>query len=269
MTARASWFTGTLILAIAVVATAEVKPTKVDIKPFRDELVVLQDRDGGTIVIKPHILKTDKTDAVDARVWVAEPTSKELWEQSLEGHSRNGRWWSDSTWSPRIPGQRPGSINFQDDQFFKICDGTTRQPLTQLTGEKAKAILDKYTFMTEYQTRRAHLLARDDTGVYYYVDRFAKKYGGSGYRVFVGKKGAMKQLALTDVATDTAGDVYSTKTGDLRLTNTNKPGGREISWIKGGKRVELIGLDLYMNTILVYSDLGIYKFMGNLCDKII
>ena len=35
--------------------------------------------------------------------------------------------------------------------------------------------------------------------------------------MFVGKKGAMKQLPLTDVASDTAGEVFATKTGDLRL----------------------------------------------------
>ena len=35
--------------------------------------------------------------------------------------------------------------------------------------------------------RRSHA-ARDDSGVYYYVDRIAKIYGGKGYRVFVGKK---------------------------------------------------------------------------------
>ena len=35
----------------------------------------------------------------------------------------------------------------------------------------------------------------------------AKAYGGEGYRVFSGKKGAMKQLPLTDVAHDTGGDV--------------------------------------------------------------
>jgi len=80
--------------------------------------------------------------------------------------------------------------------------------------------------MTSAIVRVPHVFARDDAGVYYYVDRIAKVYGGKGFRVFVGKKGAMKQLALTDVASDSEGDVFSTKTGDLRLVRNHTESGK-------------------------------------------
>ena len=39
--------------------------------------------------------------------------------------------------------------------------------------------------------------------------------------MWAGKKGGMKQLPLVNVASDMAGEVFSTKTGDLRLVKEN------------------------------------------------
>jgi hypothetical protein len=117
--------------------------------------------------------------------------------------------------------------------------------------------------------RRPYLLGRDDSGVYYYVDVIAKQYGGKGFRVFVGKKGAMKEMPLTDVASDSAGDVFATKSGDLRLVGgRGGAGDRKVTWIRGGKRTEVIWLDLDVNSRLIFRDLGIYKFTGTICDNI-
>jgi hypothetical protein len=85
--------------------------------------------------------------------------------------------------------------------------------------------------------------------------------------VFVGKKGAMKELPLTDVASDSAGDVFATKTGDLRLVGS-RGSGAKVTWIRGGKRTELVWLDLDLNSRLIFRDLGIYKFTGTICDNI-
>jgi hypothetical protein len=113
------------------------------------------------------------------------------------------------------------------------------------------------------------MLARDDRGTYYYVDRLKKALGGKSFRVFVGKKGAMKQVPLTDVATDSAGEVFATKTGDLRLDhNVNNNSDQKAGWIRGEKRTELITLDVDVNSPLIYSDLGIYPFLGTICDNV-
>ena len=58
MRARRWWVSAALM--IASTAYAEPKPKAVDIKPFRDKLVVLQDAEGGTYVVLP----TD-----EPRVW--------------------------------------------------------------------------------------------------------------------------------------------------------------------------------------------------------
>ena len=259
------WVVAGILVGLTALAVADddPKPTPVDIKTLRDKLLVFQDKAGGTYVVYPTPASGE-----DAKVFYG--TGKQLYEQINTGRSRNGDAWSLATWAPRIAETRPASIMRKDDgTFLRWCDGKDDAVLTEITGDKAKAILDKYAFLSPALVRRPHLLARDDSGVYYYVDRLDKAHGGKGYRVFVGKKGGMKQLALTDVASDSAGQVFSTKTGDLRLVNTTENQATpQTKWVKGEKKTDLIKLDTDVNSPLIFKDLGIYKFTGTLCDNI-
>src|SRR5262249_3907815 len=162
------------------VATAEPKPGPVDIKPIRDQLIVLQDGQGGTYLVRP---------GAEARVFFS--SGKAFYEQVVTGRTANGDAWMVDTWAPRVAELRPGSIPRRDDGTFRKWCGQTDTPLTVIPADKAKAVLDKGTFLSSALVRRPHLLARDDAGVYYYVDRIREQYGGKGFRVFVGKKGAM------------------------------------------------------------------------------
>jgi hypothetical protein len=247
------------VLAVAATASADPKPAPVDIKPFKDKMIVLQDSAGGTYIVVP---------GDDKRVFYG--TGKIVYEQIVVSASRNGDAWSIDTWAPRIDGIKPASIEFkQDRSYFKSCDGKDDAVLAPLTGDRAKAVVDKFQFMSTALVYRAHLLARDDSGIYYYVDKVAKQYGGNGYRVWVGKKGGMKLLPLVDVASDTAGEVFSTKSGDLRLVHDiNDASKQSTTWVKGGKRTTLIPLDVDANSPLIFKDLGIYAFTGTLCDNI-
>jgi hypothetical protein len=249
------------LIGLAAVATAEPTPQAVDIKGFRDQLLVFEDAEGGIYAVKK---------APSARVFYG--TRKALYEQVTQGGSRNGDAWSISVWAPRLAYPFLAMVaRKQDGTFEKTCQGKNDHGLAPVTGEAAKAILAKAKFLTTPIIRRPHLLARNDSGVYYYVDVLAKLYGGKGYRVFVGKKGAMKQVPLTDVTVDTGGEVFSTKTGDLRLVRIVSDGATAKStavWIRGGKRHELISLDVYMNYPVIYRDLGIYKITGALCGNI-
>ena len=90
-------------------------------------------------------------------------------------------------------------------------------PLKLVPADRAKPMLEKLQFMTNAMIRRPQFFARDDAGVYYYVDQLAKAYGGEGYRVFSGKKGAMKPQVLTSVDQDTGGVVLSTASATLKV----------------------------------------------------
>jgi len=255
------------LLALARFGRADPKAKAVDIKPFRDKLVVLKDANGGI-----YVVANEKDD--DAHVFYGTPSGKTLVlrEQLLDGpRSWDGDSWSVTTQAPRVEYPFQGHVEKRKDGSFRVtCGQKVDAGLSEITGEKAKDILDKAQFLTTAYFYRAYLLARDDRGIYYYVDILRDQYGGSGHRVFIGKKGAMKQVPLTDVASDTAGEVFSTKTGDLRLVRTvAKEGGEtktQAQWIRGEKSSELISLDVYMNNPLIYRDLGVYKVSGAICD---
>jgi hypothetical protein len=243
---------------IASTAYAEPKPKAVDIKPFRDKLVVLQDAEGGTYVVLP---------GEGARVWYGLP-KKPLYEQPPGARSADGDKWSVSVWAPRVPDYQPGSIDFKGNgDYTRWCGNNSTTPLTQLSADKAKTILDKSSFMSTAFIRKPYLLARDDSGVYYYVDVIRDEYGGKGFRVMVGKKGGLKQKPLTDIATDSAGDVFSTKSGELRFVKSVDGGKTSTYWVKGGKKVELVSLDLEQNERMIYKDLGVYAFTGSICEN--
>jgi hypothetical protein len=258
------WVIGAVVgvaVAVASVVAADPAPKPVDIKALKSKAVILQDAQGGTYVV----FRGD-----DPKVFYG-PNAKTVYEQVIVGSSSDGEGgWEFNTWAPRVPeGAHLGSLeHHKDGTFQKTCRGKDDMGLTELSGDKAKAILDKTAFVTMGIIHVAHLLARDDSGVYYYVDRFAKIYGGKGYRVFVGKKGAMKQMPLTDVASDSAGDVFSTKSGDLRLVRNSENNKETMTWVKGEKRTELVFLDTDVNSVVIFKDLGVYTFLGTLCDNV-
>jgi len=253
------WVIGVLVATAATVA-AEPAPKPVDIKALKSKAIVLADAQGGTYVVF-------RGGGDDPKLFYG-PSAKAVYEQIIIGSSSSGADFDFSTFAPRLPGVRYGNFAYKDKTYSKTCDGKDDAVLTELTGDKAKAVLDKTAFLTMGTVHVAHLLARDDSGVYYYVDRFAKVYGGKGYRVFVGKKGAMKQMPLTDVASDSAGEVFSTKSGDLRLVRNSDSNKETMTWVRGEKRTELVFLDTDVNSGVIYKDLGIYTFLGTLCDNV-
>ncbi|HET7503193.1 MAG TPA: hypothetical protein VFK02_19370 [Kofleriaceae bacterium] len=245
---------------MALPAAADPAPRPVDVKALKAaKPIVLQDAQGGVYVV----FRGD-----DSKLFYG-PNAKAVYEQIIIGSSSSGDDFDFSTWAPRLgPGVRYGGFAYKDKVYAKTCDGKDDAVLTELTGDKARAILDKTQFLTMAVVHVPHLLARDDSGVYYYVDRIAKIYGGKGYRVFVGKKGAMKQMPLTDVASDSAGDVFSTKSGDLRLVRNSESNKETMTWVRGEKRTELVFLETDVNSAVIFKDLGIYTFLGTLCDNV-
>lgn len=247
-----------VVLGVATRANAEPKPKPVDIKSFRDTLRVFKDAEGGIYVVN--------TDWSNSRIFYGK--GKTLHEQVPGGgRSRDGDAYSLTVWAPNLELPFIGTFERKKDGTYTASCGTESEwALSEVTGDAATAVLAKSKFMTTTIVRRPYMLARDDRGVYYYVDVISKEYGGNGHRVFVGKKGALKQYALTDVITDENGDVFTTKTGDLRFVRDTQNSAKHTAfWIRGGKRTELTSLDLYMATATIYRTLGIYKLAGAMC----
>ncbi|HEY1813983.1 MAG TPA: hypothetical protein VGG74_16645 [Kofleriaceae bacterium] len=246
-----------VLLLIGATASADPKPKPVDVSAFRGKLVVLEDDSGGTYAVLP--------DSANPRVWYG--TGKTLYEQIRIGSSADDDSWDISVWAPRVPNVQPGSVQRQHDgSFHRWCGGDSDLKLKPLTADRAKVVLDHVAFMSSATMRVPHVLARDDAGIYYYIDRLRAAVGGGGYRVFVGKKGAMKQLALSDVATDTAGDVFATPDGEVRFVHDN--GQDSATWIHNKTKTPLTLVDVDASSRLIFKDLGIYTFLGTLCDDL-
>jgi hypothetical protein len=149
-------------------------------------------------------------------------------------------------------------------------DKGTANVLKQLGSEELHTLLKNAKALPVFHTRTAHLLARDDEGTYYFVDELRSEYGGNGYRVFAGQKGAMKELAMTNVVSDSAGEIFATKGGQLKIISTSAKGSDagKTYWLKGGKKTELTMLEPTDNRYLIYRELGIYGSLGAVCDDL-
>lgn len=239
-------------------ATDKARP--IDIKPVIDKLDVFEDDTGGFYVSpRPGTLAFD-----DAGTWVFFGTPHAMYQQRVIGSSlEGGKHYEWSLWSPRAKGLSAGLLELTGDAGVIQCRQKTRRPLKKLQADEARTFLGKATFYPPLWTRQAHLLARDDDANYYYVDELREELGGNGYRVFAGPKGGMKELPLANIATDTAGEIFATKSGQLKLITGE---GKKAYWIKGGKKAELTVVDTYDNRYLIYRELGIYGQLGAVCD---
>ena len=148
--------------------------------------------------------------------------------------------------------------------FTMTCrDATSTTVFTPLPAAEARELLAKAAFKVTRMDRNAYALGRDGT-TYYYVDRAASPPGNKDFRVYVGKRGAMKQLKLKDIASDSSGTVFTSNTGTLRV---GKP--LSLTWArKPAKPTELSVLPIDANYELVYRELGVYtgKRFGLPCD---
>lgn len=171
--------------------SASQKPRPIDIKPVIDKLDVFKDDVGNYYVApRPGAMTTD-----DAQAWVFWGDGKAFYQQRIVGSSfeagRHFKWY---LWSPRAKGLQTAMLELDPGGLVLQCrekdDG--KRKLTQLEADEAHTRLARAAFYPPLWTRQSHVLLRDDDGIYYFVDELREDYGGNGYRVFVGLKGAMK-----------------------------------------------------------------------------
>lgn len=161
----------------------------------------------------------------------------------------------------------PTAIIRRSDHWKVDCRQTKRN-FKELNAEESDKFLDSAEFGEPIWKRREVALARDNDGVYYYVDRASPHYGGKDYRVYRGLRGQMVQTKLYDIVDDAKGKVFSTDKGNLRLILTPKETG-EAFWLQGKKREALTVISEFEPGYrrLIYRELGIYdgEELGLLC----
>jgi len=139
--------------------------------------------------------------------------------------------------------------------------------LPMLSPEDAKALLLAATFERSPQEYQPHALLRDSTGRYYYVDQGMWPENEKAFRLFAGPKGNLKLQAMTDIVSDSEGQIFSTKDGQLRLLVDHS---KSSQWIQRGKSVELRDVPVEKNMPLIYNELGVYTGLrrGTPCDDL-
>lgn len=154
------------------------------------------------------------------------------------------------------------------DQGKQSCElrcGTRTLKLQLLEPGKAREVLLSAKVEPNPQQYGPHALLRDDKGRYYFIDKGLRKDNARSFRVFIGNKGKLEPQKLTNLVADSEGEVFSTKTGQLRLVVDTQDGS---TWIQSGKRLHLRAVPISENLPLIYNELGVYQGvrLGTPCD---
>jgi len=143
--------------------------------------------------------------------------------------------------------------------------GAQKKPLTLLPTDAAEKLLLASTYAPNPQQYVPYKLLRDDHGRYYFIDRGAQPGQEKRYRLFIGRSGALKLAKMTDVVTDSQGQIFSTRSGKLRMVvDVSAPS----YWIQGKDKRALRVVPVEQNLQLIYNKLGVYlgKRLGTPCD---
>ena len=226
----------------------------VDIADVKDKLKVLSDGDG-------HVFAVYHA-AGDRVMFYGDGTK--LYKQRVTSRYFDGtsKAYSAQFWAPRVDNQ--SNLSFKGGKWTLRC-AKRETSLTELSAAESTKILDKAKFMDVYWQRAAYQLARDERGNYYFVDRDRDELGGKGFRLFIGQKGNLIKTKLTNIVSDSEGDIFATKKGELRFITSEK----SSTWIRGDSKTALTNVPVDRNIQLIYAELGVYLgHLGTPCDDL-
>lgn len=191
---------------------------------------------------------------------------KQFYAQRGFGGGRNGdESFNRSFWDPRAENRGQSIFQYANKKYTLTCGAreTVFQPLSQADGAD---LIAGARFHRPMWKRQSYWLARDDSARFYFLDRMREPQGNNEFRLFIGPKGALKAQKLTKVVSNTKGDIFSTKGGELHLISSSA----ESSWRSGRERLVLTTVPIEDNHVLVYTDLGVYKGekLGTPCDDL-
>jgi hypothetical protein len=230
----------------------------VDLDEVKDKLVVLHDG-------KQHYVAVVPFGDVYAHLYYGD--GKRFHAQRVSGGGSSGKEaWDRVFWEPRVDAPWKGSISFKDGKYTVQC-GERATEFQPVAAEEQSRLLAAAPFFPSLWIHRSYALARDNQGTYYYVDRLREPEDNKNFRLFAGKRGSLKLMKMTNVVSDSQGDIFTTKKGELRLVLDRK----HPSWFAGKSETALINLPLDDNHIMIYTDLGVYagQRLGTPCDDLL
>jgi hypothetical protein len=146
--------------------------------------------------------------------------------------------------------------------------GNRDTAFTVLEPDKARELLRQATYEPSPRKYAPYALLRDARGTYYLVDRGFHPSEQKSFRVFIGPRGNLKQQQMVNVTSDSKGEIFSTKKGDLQLLLDRE---QPSMWIVNKKKkTELRPVPIAENLTLIYNELGVYAGvrLGTPCDDL-
>lgn len=225
---------------------------KIDLSQDLPKLKVATDGKGHYVVFLPE-------KAFDGPLLYGD--DKAVWSQRVFGGGAVGdESFNVNFWEPRSR----ASFDFKDDVYSVSC-GERKVELKPLSKEEAQAFLAKVTPLKTRWKYQAHRLARDDSGTYYFIDKMRDEFGNER-RIWVGQRGKMKRLQMTNLVSDSEGEIYSTKSGEYRFVTSSNA----AKWVAGKKEIKLTQVPVENNVAMIYGELGVYdkEKLGTPCDDL-
>jgi nitrous oxide reductase accessory protein NosL len=246
---------------LAGVAAGAEEADTIDVAPVRDKLKMFGDGAGHYLVLLPEADRHGE--------WLFYGDGK-TFHQLRGGTAPNGTELSGSFRDARLDegSNGWGYLASEAGGWVVACE-SRKTPFNPVAEADAKQALAKATFLPPGFDRVSHVLARDADLRYYFVDR---KYEDSmdarksGFRMWIGKRGGMAAQKMTDWVSDSAGDVFATKNGQLRLDHDKKV----AVWASGGKEITLTWVPADDNRVMIHKELGVYSGLryGTPCDDL-
>ena len=252
-----------LLCAALAAPAARADEGTVDVSSVRARLRLFGDGKGH------YLAAVTERKLGEAERWLFYGDGKTFRRQRLVGSTfDDSGWFSLEFWEPRVTETMGFFLQQRDSKEVQVHCGKRVTTVTRVPAEEEQKLLDAAKFLPHLWKRKAYALARDDTGRYYFVDRAREPEDNLDFRLYVGPRGSMKLTKLKNVVSDSMGDIFATRKGELRLV----VGNGEATWIVGRRRTALTFLDLgsHRTAHMVYKDLGVYygEPLGTPCDDL-
>jgi hypothetical protein len=240
------------------------EPATSDIAAVKDKLTVWSDG-------KKHYVVMVMTTNTDSPIfWSSD--GKGFYELRIRGGGSEGddaelKRLDRTFWEPRVNAGYQSSLDYSAETKKLTVQCVERKTdLTKLGEADAKKVVAGGKFYKARWGRYAYALARDNTGKYYYVDNVREPEGAKNFRLYAGPKGSMRLQKMTNVVSDSQGDIFSTTNGELRLVLQKQ----DSTWIANEKPTKLVWVPVDDNHIMIYTDLGVYSGepLGTPCDDL-
>ena len=236
----------------------EERDAPIDVSEVKDKLALLTDG-------KQHFVAVVPFGDFSSHLYYGD--GKRFYAQRVgSGGSEGDVAWDRTFWEPRVDALWKAGVGLRKGKYSVQCgDRSTEFKLVD-AADQAKIVAAASFFAPPWK-HRAYALARDNKGTYYFVDRLREPENNRSFRLFSGPRGNMKLLKMTNVVSDSQGDIFTTKKGELRLVLDRK----HSVWFAGKAETELVSLPLEDNRIMIYTDLGVYagQRLGTPCDDLL